>query len=209
MVDINAAQDLTKMETSKPPFLGPALAGFCGLLIGVGLGRFGYPPLIPAMVEANWGAPAAFHLAGAFNLAGYVVGAIVAVPIISRLGTKQSLWLGAVMATAAFAVSIVPLPAWLFSAARALSGIAGGILMIILPPIIAASVAPEAKGRANGSACAGVGTGFVLSGTALPALAGLGPSAAWMGLTIVMIAASTVLLITAPNVEARPVQSGH
>ena len=45
---------------SAPPraFFGPAIAGFCGLLICVGMGRFGYPPLIPSMVEAGWAAPA-------------------------------------------------------------------------------------------------------------------------------------------------------
>lgn len=181
------------------PFFGPAIAGFCGLLIGVGMGRFGYPPLIPSMVEAGWAAPATLHLAGAFNLAGYVVGAVTALPAARLLGVRPAIALAAILATLAFAGSAVPLPGWLFIALRALSGFTGGLMMIVLPPVIGNVVAPSHRGRAGGLAFAGVGTGFVLSGTAVPLLAGGGPAPAWIALSLALELASIILIALMPR----------
>lgn len=33
---------------------GPMLAGLCATLVGVGLSRFAYAPLLPSMVQAGW-----------------------------------------------------------------------------------------------------------------------------------------------------------
>ena len=53
-----------------------AVAGLAATLIGNGLGRFAYTPLIPALIAAGWFAPAdAVYLAAA-NLAGYFAGAL-------------------------------------------------------------------------------------------------------------------------------------
>lgn len=187
------------MSEPQRAFLRPAIAGFCGLLIGVGMGRFGYPPLIPSMVEAGWAAPATLHLAGAFNLAGYLVGAITALPSARLFGVRGAIALAAVLATLAFAGSAVPLPGWLFIALRTVSGLTGGVMMIVLPPVIGNVVAPSHRGRAGGLAFAGVGTGFVLSGTAVPLLATGGPAPAWIALSITLAVASLVLVTLMPR----------
>ncbi len=185
-------------------FFGPILAGYCGLLIGVGMGRFGYPPLIPAMVEAGWATPTTLHLAGAFNLAGYIVGASTALASARLMGVRPAIALAAALAVFAFAASAVPLPAPAFIALRALSGATGGILMIVIPPVVANVVAPSHRGRANGLAFAGVGTGFVLSGTAVPAFAASGPAAAWLALAAALAVASVVMMVLLPR-SAPPV----
>lgn len=182
-------------------FLAPVLAGYCGLLIGVGMGRFGYPPLIPAMVEAGWATPTTLHLAGAFNLAGYIVGAGTALATARALGVRPAIALAALLSVLSFAIPAMPLPAWLFIALRALSGATGGVLMIVIPPVIANAVAPSHKGRASGLAFAGVGTGFVLSGTAVPAFAAAGPAPAWLALAAALAVASVVMLMLLPRSE--------
>ncbi|WP_439576036.1 YbfB/YjiJ family MFS transporter [Phreatobacter sp.] len=180
-------------------FLAPVLAGYCGLLIGVGMGRFGYPPLIPAMVEAGWATPTELHLAGAFNLAGYIVGAGTALATARAFGVRPAIALAALVSVLSFALSAIPLPGWAFIALRALSGATGGVLMIVIPPVIANAVAPSHKGRASGLAFAGVGTGFVLSGTAVPAFAASGPAPAWLALAAVLAVASVVMLALLPR----------
>ncbi len=127
------------------------------------------------MVEAGWATPTTLHLAGAFNLAGYILGASTALASARLMGVRPAIALAAALAVFAFAASAVPLPAPAFIALRALSGATGGILMIVIPPVVANVVAPSHRGRANGLAFAGVGTGFVLSGTAVPAFAAAGP----------------------------------
>ena len=189
-------------------FFAPVLAGYCGLLIGVGMGRFGYPPLIPAMVEAGWASPTTLHLAGAFNLAGYIVGAGTALASARALGVRTAIALAAALAVTAFAASAVPLPAWLFIALRALSGATGGVLMIVIPPVISNVVAPSHRGRANGLAFAGVGTGFVLSGTAVPAFAASGPAPAWLALAAALAVASVVMMTLLPR-SAPPVAASR
>src|SRR4051812_10151780 len=55
-----------------------AWPGFCALLVGIGIGRYGFPPLMPDLVAAGWfDETVVIHL-NAVNLAGYVLGSIVA-----------------------------------------------------------------------------------------------------------------------------------
>jgi hypothetical protein len=54
-----------------------ALAGFAALLVGVGIGRFAYTPLLPAHVAAGWLDPGGAALVGSALLA--VGGALAAV----------------------------------------------------------------------------------------------------------------------------------
>ena len=35
-----------------------ALAGLCANLIGIGIGRFAYVPLLPVIIDAGWATPA-------------------------------------------------------------------------------------------------------------------------------------------------------
>src|SRR3546814_17514582 len=53
-------------------------AGLCASLVGVGLARFAYTPLIPALIDAGWFAPADAAYLGAATLSGYVAGALLA-----------------------------------------------------------------------------------------------------------------------------------
>ena len=50
------------------------LAGLCATLVGIGLARFDYTPLIPALIAERWFTPSAAAYLGAANLAGYIAG---------------------------------------------------------------------------------------------------------------------------------------
>ena len=51
------------------------LAGLCATLVGIGLARFAYTPLIPALIAEDWFSPSQAAYLGAANLAGYLAGA--------------------------------------------------------------------------------------------------------------------------------------
>jgi membrane protein YqaA with SNARE-associated domain len=57
-----------------PSSLSPAFAGAASTLSGIGLARFAYVPLFPAMVAAGWVTGAEGGFLGAVNLAGYLIG---------------------------------------------------------------------------------------------------------------------------------------
>jgi MFS family permease len=50
-------------------------AGLAASLVGIGLSRFAYTPLVPALISAGWFTPADTAYLGAANLAGYLAGA--------------------------------------------------------------------------------------------------------------------------------------
>lgn len=175
-----------------------ATLGFTALLVGVGIGRFGYPALIPAIVGAGWVTPEVAHLSAASNLAGYVAGALFCAYAVRRIGARLTVVLSLWLTVASFALSAVPLPAFLFAALRFLSGLTGGALMTAVAPLVALRVDPSKRGRAGGYAFAGIGIGFILSGALVPALADRGVGAAWMAIALVLAIASVIGWRTLP-----------
>src|ERR1700738_324685 len=68
-----------------------AAAGLCASLVGLGLARFAYTPLIPALITAKWFSPAEAVYLGAANLAGYLAGALIARELGKRGGAVHAL----------------------------------------------------------------------------------------------------------------------
>src|ERR1700749_1292492 len=93
-----------------------AMAGLCASLVGLGLARFAYTPLIPALIAAKWFAPSDVVYLGAANLAGYLAGALLARPIAVRTGAIPALRGTMVLATlSCFACSAPVSFAWFFA----------------------------------------------------------------------------------------------
>ena len=69
------------------------ISALCALLVGIGLGRFAYTPLIPALAAAEWFTASDAAYLGAANLAGYLAGAALAQDIPANLPKrKPGLW---------------------------------------------------------------------------------------------------------------------
>ncbi|WP_144151568.1 YbfB/YjiJ family MFS transporter, partial [Paraburkholderia sp. BCC1885] len=66
-------------------------AGLCASLVGIGLARFAYTPLLPAIVDAHWFAPSLAAYLGAANLAGYLGGALAGRALAARAGVTLTL----------------------------------------------------------------------------------------------------------------------
>jgi predicted MFS family arabinose efflux permease len=167
----------------------PAYAGGGAILAGVGLARFAYVPLFPAMVAAGWVDGAEAGLLGAGNFAGYLIGVLAGRRLAAMIGVPRAMDAGMALAMIAFAAcavqgGVVWLLAW-----RALAGTAGGVLMALAGPSVQASVPPERRGAASGIVMTGVGTGVIAGGLAVPLLLAGGLPAAWLGL-----AAATALI---------------
>lgn len=159
-----------------------AWAGLAALLLGLGIGRFGYPPLIPLLVQQHWfSAPEAAYLAS-INLVGYVAGALLASARGSRWPTGRMARLS--MGTVIFSYLLCLRPAaflW-FAAWRLLAGIAGGFLMVLAVSTVLARTPAAQRGKVGGLVFVGVGSGIVLAGATVPLLARISLPAAWFGL---------------------------
>lgn len=163
------------------------LAGASASLVGIGLARFAYTPLLPAIIGAHWFPASTAAYLGAANLGGYLAGALMAGVFARRARAATVLRAMMVIATLAFVACAIPLSfAWFF-AWRFLSGIAGGALMVLAAPTIIAHVAPSRRGFASGAIFTGIGLGIAASGTIVPLLLRQGLTATWLGLAVVSL----------------------
>jgi MFS family permease len=158
------------------------LSGSCASLVGIGLARFAYTPLLPAIIGAHWFAPSAAAYLGAANLAGYLAGALLGRPLAARIPVPVLLRGLMLLATVALFACATPVSLAWFFVWRLLSGIAGGSLMVLAAPTVLPHVPHRRRGVASGAIFAGVGFGIAASGTLVPLLLRESLTEAWCGL---------------------------
>ncbi|MBL27837.1 MAG: MFS transporter [Rhodospirillaceae bacterium] len=181
--------------------MGPVAAGLCSTLVGIGLGRFAYSALIPVLIEHGWFSATDAVYLGAANLAGYLIGAVSARWATHLAPTRLTIRLTMLAVCASFFACTFPLPfAWFFFW-RLVSGIGGGVLMILAPSLVLSRVAPSLRGLAGGVMFAGVGVGIVGSATVVPLLADAGPDSAWLALGAIALAATVATWMAWPDSE--------
>jgi predicted MFS family arabinose efflux permease len=172
---------LAQSGAAAPPVWWATLAGLCASLVGIGLARFAYTPLIPALIAAGWFTPAQAAYLGAANFAGYLAGALAASRL-ARLPARHVLRAMMLLATLAFLACARPVSFQWFTAWRFAAGWAGGVLMVLAAPSILPFVPSRRRGVASGAIFTGVGLGIAASGVLVPPLLRLGVGAAWLGL---------------------------
>ncbi|MCO6417809.1 YbfB/YjiJ family MFS transporter [Siccirubricoccus sp. KC 17139] len=168
-------------------FLATALSGAAATCSGLGLARFAYVPLFPAMVAAGWVDGGGAGLLGAANLAGYLAGVLAAPRLAPRLGVRRCLALGMALAALSFAACAANLGLGWFALWRGLSGLGGGFLMGLAGPAVLAVIPASRRGMASGIVVAGVGSGIALGSLLVPLLVPLGLAWAWLGLAAAVL----------------------
>ena len=163
-----------------------ALAGLAALALGMGIGRFAYTPLLPALIEeAGLGLRAAGYIASA-NFAGYLIGALAAIQIPAhRRRTAYAAAIGlSILTTFSLAVLVSP---WLLALARALSGVASAFVMVQGSAIVLDILGAHRRPGLFAALYAGVGAGIALTAAIVEIMARAGASGAgaWAALGLV------------------------
>lgn len=167
-------------------------AGLCASLVGIGLARFAYTPLIPPMIEAQWFAAKDVIYLGAANLVGYLIGALVGRPAARRYGARPTLRAMMLLTSVAFFACAYPLSVGWFFGWRLMSGISGGIIMVLAATTVLPHVPASRRGMASGAIFLGIGVGIAASGTLVPLLLDMGMRATWLGLGVLSLLLSVV-----------------
>jgi predicted MFS family arabinose efflux permease len=181
----------TEASLSSKAHTGPAavwrhiFAGFGASLVGIGLARFAYTPLIPPLIQAHWFAASDVVYLGAANLAGYLIGALLGRPIAHRATNTRTLRAMMALVSLAFLACAFPVSVTWFFIWRLLSGVAGGTIMVLVAATLLPHVPAERKGLASGAIFLGLGVGIAASGTIVPLLVNLGLRSTWIGLAAV------------------------
>ncbi|MFA5958386.1 YbfB/YjiJ family MFS transporter [Hyphomicrobium sp.] len=196
---------------TNPVSIGRAIiCAFCAGLIGIGLARFAYTPLLPAIVDARWFTPADAAYLGAANLAGYLAGALLGQPLSARLSVIGVLRAMMLLATVSFFACGYPLGFLWFFVWRFAAGFAGGAMMVLAAPTVLAHVPVSRRGLAGGFIFMGVGAGIVASGTLIPLLLSVGLQQTWFGLGVLAFALTAVAWRGWPEAHALQIsQVGH
>ncbi len=183
--------------------MGPAVA--------LGLSRFAYALLLPAMrAELGW----SFAQAGAMNTAnagGYLIGALVAAPLGKRFGIKRIFVAGMLLTAVAVGASGSTTVFSLLLALRLMAGFTAALAFVTGAVLTSAAAVGGPKHRAPTLLAvyfAGAGCGTTASALAVPPLLGsIGWRGGWLVLGGLAVAASlfgTLVLGRAPAPSPAP-----
>ncbi|MBA1147229.1 YbfB/YjiJ family MFS transporter [Ectothiorhodospiraceae bacterium WFHF3C12] len=163
------------------------LDGLCATLVGIGLARFAYTPLLPALVEEGWFTAAEAAYLGAANLAGYLLGALMA----HRLGLRFGV---ATVVPAAFAFTVASFVACAFPSSftwfvgwRLISGVTGAVLVVLGVSTVLGGSQPERRSRAGGIVFSGIGAGILFAATVVPTLSAWSLTGTWLVLSVLAL----------------------
>lgn len=161
------------------------LAGVMATLVGIGLARFAYTPLIPVLIAANWFSASEAIYLGAANLLGYFVGALSAHRLTERFPPRLAVGISLAVVVLSFVFCSWAAGFYWFFVWRILSGFAGAILMVTVPSMVL-SRAPIAQRTMVGTLTfSGVGLGAVLAAVVIPVLLSFDLTITWLVLGLV------------------------
>ena len=169
-----------------------ALGGLLALASALGVGRFVYTPILPAMAEGLGLTQGEAGLVASANFVGYLAGALLAVA--PRLPGSRRAWLlgalamGAATTGAMGLVSSVPA----FLALRGIGGAASAFVLVFASALVLDRLAQAGRAGLSALHFAGVGVGIALSAALVSALQAAG--ADWRALWLASGAASLAAL---------------
>ena len=113
-----------------PVWFKIAIGGHMALLVGMGLGRFSYTPMVPALTGAGVLSAPEAGAVGAVNLGAYVVGGLASGWLARRFRPARVLQVCLALAALALLACMVPGGFWWLAWWRGLIGAAVAVMMI-------------------------------------------------------------------------------
>lgn len=197
------------MLQKTPSVWAVVVPGAAAMALAMGVGRFGFTPILPLMQDQAGLAPAQGAQLATVNYLGYLLGAVLALvrPAVtsSALAFRVGLIVQVVSLAAMAATTAVP--AW--ALARLGSGVVSAVVFIAVAGVVAAQLS-HGGSRSGGWVYGGIGGGIALSGVLVLALERAGTwSTAWWacaGAAAVLGAVAWILPVgTAPGTAPGPV----
>jgi len=180
------------------------LAGIMATLVGIGLARFAYTPLIPVLIEAQWFSASSAVYLGAANLLGYLVGALSAHRLTERFASRWVVALSLATIVLSFWFCAFPGGFYWFFVWRVLSGVSGAILLVVVPSLALSCTPIDRRAMVGTLVFSGVGLGAVLSAVVIPLLLAVSLSVTWLVLGAIGVLAA---LLCDQGMKRLPAQS--
>ncbi|UXI03554.1 MFS transporter [Photobacterium sp. TY1-4] len=175
-------------------------------ILGVGLSRFAYTPLIPALSEQGWFLPALASYLGAANLIGYLIGAFTAHQLSEWLGARRTLLIAMGLVVASFVLCASPAAFGWFAFWRFIAGMAGAILMVVGPSLALQYTDARNRPIIATMIFMGIGLGILISACLMPYLLSLGLSTTWLALGGLSLLSAALGGLSLNQLPVRPME---
>jgi predicted MFS family arabinose efflux permease len=182
-----------------------ALAGLIAMAAALGIGRFVYTPILPAMVEALSLSKSQAGLIASANFLGYLAGALLAA--LPWLAPRRGTLIAALAVNAAALAAMgLTTDLYLHLALRLIGGVASAFVLVLASAMVLARL--NAAGRSGLSALhfGGVGLGIAASSGVVAALgaAGAGWGDLWLASGILSLLALAAVAALMPDTRGAP-----
>ena len=195
-------QDTTRFvqPLTRPQLIYRVTAGMACMMAAIGLVRYAYGPLLPAMLHAKWvDPPSAAYIAGA-NFGANLLAALLCARLARRWTAGRVAQWALLLGVIASVGDAFPLGVWWIGLCRSFAGCTAAGIMILIPVIAVRGVAPKYRGTVVGLLVAGSGAGVVIASLVLPFVIKSGPQDGWL-----LIGAGTLLCTVFAWPMLRPV----
>ncbi|MCG8284237.1 MFS transporter [Acinetobacter seifertii] len=157
-----------------------SLLVFLATCLGIGVFRFSYTALMPIMiVQYGWTHDFASFL-GSANLLGYLLGALLALFSIKEKSIPILIVSSAVVGSLSLlCCAFIHMPFVWFVFWRTISGIAGGLLMILTPSFAMKNIAMSQRLKVNFLGFSGIGVGVLSATIIIPLLKNMPVQYVW------------------------------
>src|SRR6202047_1892929 len=175
-----------------------AFGGLAAMAAAIGIGRFVYTPILPAMRTALGWSKSDAGLVASANFLGYFIGALLAGRSFAVAQPRRWLLTALVISAVSTAAMALPSDILSFVCLRFIGGVASAFVIVCASTLVLERL--SVSGRASLSAIhfAGVGFGIMISAIAVSAM--LASGASWRGLWIGSRALSKLAEILSPAV---------
>lgn len=180
------------VAAGHPAWRRIALGGGGGMFVAMGLGRFSFTAMVPALVNAGHLGPVEAGRIGMVNLLGFLLGAGLSVQLAARLSRRHVLTGAVAVCLTGLALSAVPYGFLWLAVMRGLVGFTTGLIMVLSLSLIAETAPASRRPTAASFMFAGVGLGILMSAVIVPALVVRGLEVAWAGLAAAGAVAAAV-----------------
>ncbi|MDG2424525.1 MAG: YbfB/YjiJ family MFS transporter [Phycisphaerales bacterium] len=176
------------------------LACTLGMLASIGLVRYAYSPLVPAMIDHHWLSSSQVGYLGTVNFIGNVIGAFLCAWLSRRFTGGVVCRVALLIGLVSVGLSAIDFGPWWLAGCRLMAGLTAAGGMILTPALVAQGVRHDQRAKLISTVFAGSGLGVILLSLTLPLVAGESPALGWLYTAALTLAC---LVIAWPGLKTR------
>ena len=180
------------------------LAAVCAIGIALGMSRYAYTPLIPALIRDGWvSVPQAGFLGGA-NCMGYLASCLLAIVLPRYLPIRSVIRLSLAIALIGGLMSAFDLGFRWLILARFVAGLSAAPLLVLTPSVLSSQISDRWKKVCSGIAFAGNGIFIVLISLTLPFFLEFDVQLSWLYEAAVTVVACILVWPLSSRASGKP-----